>query len=177
MSNFFAKILWVIMGMLLIVAGAFCIVSPTVALGSLAFVIGVAMLFSGIGDIAIYAKIHDYIIGAGWILADGILTIVISIIFMFNQSIVAVTLPFVFGIWLIFRGVSQAIASFDFKKLNVSGWGWFLAFGIILMILGALAIVKPVGAAIALSVLIGVSLISQGLVTVVKGLCSKRIVH
>ncbi len=174
MSNLFSRVLWVLSGILLVVAGIFAIANPAAALTSLAFLIGLSMLISGVIDIVIYARGYALLAGAGWILADGILTVILSLFLLFKQVVTAAVLPFVFGMWIIFTGVSRAIGSFDLKRLGVRGWGWFLALGIVLVVLGLLCFCKPLAAAVAIGILVGVVLILEGAVAVMKGLFSAR---
>jgi len=54
------------------------------------------------------------------------------------------------------------------------GWGWFMALGIILVLLGCLVIASPFLAAIALEVLIGWTLIVAGIVTVIHSFGSRN---
>ena len=74
-NNWFTRILWLISGILMIVAGIFCFIYPIGTLWYLAFIMGVVMLLSGILDIVMYARMGHLFPGSGWVLADGILTI------------------------------------------------------------------------------------------------------
>lgn len=174
MSNLFSRVLWVLSGVLLAAAGIFAIANPAAALTSLALLIGLTMLISGVVDIVIYARGHALLAGAGWILADGILTVLLSMFLLFNQVVTAAALPFVFGMWILFTGVSRAIGSFDLKRLGVRGWGWFLALGIVLAAAGLLSFCKPLAAAVAIGILVGIVLILEGVAAVMKGLFSSR---
>ena len=56
MNKTLSRVLWIIAGVLLIVAGVYCFVSPEAALSGLSLILGLAMLFSGIVDIVIFAS-------------------------------------------------------------------------------------------------------------------------
>ena len=56
MNRTVSRVLWVIAGVLLIIAGVICLVNPGTAIASLAVLLGIAMLFSGIVDIVIFAS-------------------------------------------------------------------------------------------------------------------------
>lgn len=170
----FSRVLWVISGVLLLMAGVLSILNPAVSLSALAVMIGVAMLVSGIIDILVFIKGSDILAGAGWILADGVLTIIMALFVLFNQTVTVLTLPFIFGMWVLFTGLSRTIASVDMQKLGIPGWGWFLALGIVLMLFGFLSFVKPVAAMFAIGLLMGIVLILEGIVALMKGLFSKR---
>ena len=170
-----SRVLWVISGLLLMAAGVLALLNPGFALSYLAIVIGLAMLVSGVVDIVIYARTSRFLLGSGWVLADGILSVILALVLLFIQTVIDVTIPFVFGMWLVFTGVSKAIGSFDLKHLEVTGWGWFLALGILLAVGGVLCFVKPVVGVVAVGVLVGISLLLQGSMAILKGLFSRRL--
>lgn len=55
------------------------------------------MLISGIIDIVVFAVSSRYAAGAGWFLADGILTVLLSLFLLFNQAFIVLSLPFLFA--------------------------------------------------------------------------------
>ena len=129
MSRTASRVLWAVAGALLVISGVICLLYPEVALATLALYLGFVLLVCGVIDIVIFVKGHKFLYGAGWFLVDGILTVVISLFLLFNNAFTMLTLPFLFGMWLLMSGISKAVNSFDLKALGVSGWGWFLAFG------------------------------------------------
>ncbi|MFC1461537.1 HdeD family acid-resistance protein [Verrucomicrobiota bacterium] len=55
------------------------------------------------------------------------------------------------------------------------GWGWFMALGIVLVLLGCLVIASPFLAAVALEVVIGWTLVVAGVVTVIHAFGSRNV--
>lgn len=161
----------------------FCFLSPEFIFSSIlprawlsmALLLGIIMLLSGIVDIVVFARWHKLITGAGWILADGILTIVLSLFLMFNQILAAAALPLIFSMWLLFTGISRIVGSVDIKKAGVRGWGWFLALGIIVTVLGTVSLFEPLATLITMTILVGLNFIVQGAVYIISGLFSKRL--
>lgn len=169
------RALWIISGILLLVAGVYMLVNPAAGVASMSLMLGIIMLLSGIADIVVFARWHKFITGAGWILADGILTTVLSLFLMFNQILAAAALPLIFSMWLLFTGISRIVGSFDIKKAGVRGWGWFLALGIIVTMLGIISLFEPLATLITMTILVGLNFIVQGAVYIVSGLFSKRL--
>ena len=89
MNKTLSRILWIVAGVLLIAAGVYCFVSPDAALGGLSLMLGLAMLFSGVVDIVIFASSRRYMLGSGWflleVLALGVL-LVLSVAFLVDAS-------------------------------------------------------------------------------------------
>lgn len=174
MGNLFSRILWILSGVLLIVCGIVCMVNPGITMSTLSMFLGIAVLISGIIDIAVYMSTKDVIAGASWVLTDGIITAIVALTLLLNNSFVALAIPVILGIWLLFSGISRTISSIDLKQLGVPGWGWFTFFGILLIIFGILSFIKPIVAAFTISMLIGIPLIVLGIVVLIKGFMANR---
>ena len=174
MRKIVSRILWVFAGILLIAAWILCLMSPDLAISSLAVFLGVAMLFSGVVDLIIFATGHQYMAGAGWFLVDGVLTVLLSLFILANQWFTALTLPFIFGMWLLFSGISKFANSFDLRRLGVRGWGWFTALGLLLAVVGFVSFMDPVAGMVAITAMVGVFLLLQGFSSILRGLFTKR---
>ena len=148
--------------------------ASSASLGTLSVFLGVILPISGVADLVIFAKTRNDVGGAGWILADGILTVILSLFLLFHQMLV-VSSPVIFGMWLIFSGVSKMIISFDLKTAGARGWGWFPFLESCSRSAASSRFVKPVAAAVALGVLIGITLIIHGIIVVVKGFLADRL--
>lgn len=175
MSQTVSRILWAVVGILLLVAGMICLSNPGVALATLSLYLGVAMLLSGVIDIVIFAKASRFVAGAGWFLAEGILTVLLSLFLLFHQAFTLLSLPYIFGMWLLFSGISKFVSSFDLRALDIRGWGWCTAIGALLALAGFLAFLDPVSDLIAISVLVGLLLVFQGIVSLLRALFSHRL--
>ncbi len=174
MSRMVSRILWIIVGILLIIAGIYCLCNPDVGLISLSLYLGIILLISGIIDIVIFAKCNRYMIGAGWFLADGILTVLLSLFLLFHQTFTLLSLPFIFGMWLLFSGINQFVNSFELQNLGVRGWGWLTVLGILMAMVGFFSLFNPVANLFALSALVGLLLICDGVVTIVRACLSHK---
>ena len=170
-----SRVLWIIAGILLIIAGIFCLKSPATAIAGLSLYLGIAMLFSGMVDIVIFASASGQIAGAGWFLADGIITVLLSLFILGDQWFTALTLPFIFGMWLLFSGISTFSNSFELKRLGIPGWGWLTALGIILAVVGFFSFMDPFASVAAMTVMVGVFLVLQGILSILRGCLSHRL--
>ena len=145
MNKTVSRVLWIVAGVLLIVAGGACMLHPGAALSGLSFLLGMAMLFSGVVDIMIFATAGSSIYGSGWFLVDGILTVLLSIFLLCNQMFTMMTLPYILGMWLLFSGITKFVNSFDLRRFGVRGWGWVTAFGLLMAAAGFLSFMAPLG--------------------------------
>ena len=127
------RILNIVAGILLIAAGIYCLCNEDVAVLSAGLMLGIFMLAAGIAEIVVFAGTSGMLIGSGWLLLDGVLTVIMSLFLLFNQWFTLLSLPFLFTVWLMFSGISRFVSAFDLHALGVRGWGWVLAVGILLM--------------------------------------------
>ena len=170
MYSTFSRVVWGILGVLLLVCGVSCIVQPAAALLAMSALLGVAMLISGVLELVVYARCRRSMIGAGWFLLDGIIAVLLSLFLLFDQAFTALSLPFIFGMWLMFAGVSRVVNSLDLKAMGVRGWGWFTALGILLAAAGFLSFLDPISGALTLSFLLGFLFLFQGLSALLRAI-------
>ncbi len=175
MNRMVSRVLWIVAGVLLIIVGIYCLFNPDVGLLSLSLYIGSAMLISGIIDIVIFAKWNGKMFGTGWFLADGILTVLLALFLLFNQAFTMLSLPFIFGMWLLFSGINQFVNSFELQSFGVRGWGWLTALGILLAVVGFFSLFDPIANLFALSILVGILLICEGVAAIVRACISHRL--
>ena len=175
MKNPVVKILWLISGIILIFAGIIIMFNPAGTLETIAFVLSLALLISGVFSIVTFLTSHDKIFGAGWVLADGILDILIAAVLFLNTGVAASVLLCVFAMWALFTGISRIITSFDLKKLGISSWFWMLIAGIAITLLGFLSFIEPLAAAVTISIFIGLFFIVQGIISAVFWFYSQKI--
>jgi uncharacterized membrane protein HdeD (DUF308 family) len=144
-------------GVLMIVFGVIAIASPVVASAAVSALLGWLFIIAGIAEIA-------YAFTGGRMLANlvmGGLTVVAGGILVFSPLAGAVTLVWLLVFWCFLRGIMQIVTSFQITE----GRGWMLASGILSVLL-AVMIWRgwPSTALWALGLLVGINLISAGLV-------------
>ena len=90
------RILNIVAGILLIVAGIYCLCNEDVAVLSAGLMLGIFMLAAGIAEIVVFAAASSVMLGSGWLLLDGVLTVIMSLFLLFNQWFTMLSLPFLF---------------------------------------------------------------------------------
>lgn len=156
------KIWLAITGILLVILGILCIVYPTATLFTLAWMIGLFTLCTGISKFIFAIKTSKYLPNSGVRILSGLLQILIGILFLCNTFFVGLSLAIVFAMWVLFESVLIAVQSFDYKKVGYKGWWTMLLFGIAGVILGIAGLYNPDLSADWLSILIGIAIIAIG---------------
>lgn len=167
------RILNIVAGILLIAAGVYCLCNEDVAVLSAGLMLGIFMLAAGIAEIVVFAGTSGVLIGSGWLLLDGVLTVIMSLFLLFNQWFTLLSLPFIFTVWLMFSGISRFVSAFDLHALGVRGWGWVLAIGILLMVAGFICMMDPWVSAAAVGVTVGMVFLLEGISAIVCACISR----
>ena len=175
MSTKSVRVLNIAAGVLLIAAGVYCLCNQDIAVLSAGLLLGLFMLVSGVIEIAVFAGTSGVLIGSGWLLLDGVLTVIMSLFLLFNQWFTMLSLPFLFTIWLLFSGISRFVSAFDLRALGVRAWGWVLAIGILLIVGGFVCMMDPWVSVVAIGVTVGLLFILEGVSAIVCACISKRI--
>ena len=114
----FVKIMWVLGGVILILASCMAFFNPVTGMITFETAVSIALLISGLLSVITYIATHKIMLGAGWILADGLISLVLGGIIMCAitssdmitaQFTAAFSIFFaiIIGIWLIVSGVGQ----------------------------------------------------------------------
>ena len=161
------KALNIAAGVLLIAVGIYCLCNQDIAAMTAGLMVGILMLASGIIEIIVFAATSGLMFGSGWLLLDGVLTVILSLFLLFNQWFTMMSLPFLFTLWLLFSGISRFVSAFDLRAFGVRGWGWVLAVGIILMIAGFVCMMDPWVSVAAIGVTVGLVFLLEGVSSIV----------
>ena len=116
------KVLNIIAGVLLIAAGVYCLCNQDIAALTAGLMVGIFMLVSGVIEIVVFAATSGVLFGSGWLLLDGILTVILSLFLLFNQWFTMMSLPLLFTVWLLFSGISRFVSAFDLRAFGVRGY-------------------------------------------------------
>lgn len=98
-------------GVLNIILGIMLILSPTeVMMSTFAFIIAIDLLLLGIEQCVAYSRAKFFQAeGAGWVLFEGILNIILAIIFMFMPQM-SITISYIIAIYLTVIGIVSIYA-------------------------------------------------------------------
>ncbi len=165
------KVLGVILGCLLIVAGIYCIAAPEVTFSALGWLFGLSMLVDGVSGIFAYVGRRSMGVPSAWTLIGAIISILLGL-FVLGSTVMQFVLDSLFAylvaFWLAFDGVCRIATAFDMRALYRSGdelgksWGLTLAMGILVLVFGILCIAHPLIAAVAIGLLMGCGIIAAG---------------
>lgn len=152
-----------LIGVILFLLGVLTFVYPTQSYLGMALIFGWVILLSGIMEVILATTNRHFVTGRGWLIAGGVIEIVLGIILIFNVGLSASTLPIFLGFWLLFRGFSAIGLGGDMNSMNVPGSGWTIFSGILLVLAALWVLFQPlVFGTVAVIAWVGVSLLFAG---------------
>lgn len=160
------KIATIILGVLLLICGIYCLATPGLTFLSIGWVMGILLLLSGINATIAYFQQRKTGGKDIWDLVWGLLTVAISILLISNQLaqfMTDVALVYLFSFWVIASGATRIMVAVKLRKVATSSWIWILVLGILTVVLGIFSLLHPLLTAITLGWLIGAYIIMQGI--------------
>ena len=108
----------------------------------------------------------------GWIVALGVVYVIVGFIALGSVAMATVASVFVVGVMMIIAGVTEVIGAFQMKS-----WGKFLIWallGVLYIVAGFLTFENPLFAAVLLTLFLGASLLASGAVRLFLAFSMKR---
>ena len=163
------KIFKILAGVLLLITGIFCFAHPGELFPSIAFSLGFAMLISGVLSTFVYfwynlkGEVSDFII------AEGLLSIILGGLVLSNQLLADAAIPVFFGMWVMFSGIIRAAEAYANRK---SGWmtlTWLLSLSVLGVAAGLYSFYNTVFFAFSPVMLAGILFVVQGINVLLVG--------
>jgi len=154
--------LFLLTGLILIATGIWIFASPVDAYVSLSILFGISILMNGLFETSFAITARNSMDGWGWMLASGILDLIIGIYLLMYPGVTMAILPYVLGFWLLFRGFSAIGVAFDVKSYGARDWGWLLVLGIGIIFFGFMILAVPAFGVANIIVWTGLAFISAG---------------
>lgn len=150
-------------GLLCIVAGVLVFVFPMESYMTLSIIFGILMLLVGAAQLIIASSSGNYLAMRGYVIAGGILDLLLGVFLCVYPAVTVVLLPIMLGIWMMYHSFMIIAFGGDLETFRVGGSGWVTVGGILLLVLSILILVNPFSAGIATVIVItGVGLLVFG---------------
>ena len=165
----------IVTALLLIVLGVVCILNPVEIFQSMAWLVGLLILLTGIVSLLFGLKAQRQLPNAGSTTLLAVFQIIVGLMMICNSVISATAIVVVFALWVMFEGISLSVLSFDYKRSGYDRWWLMLIFGICSLILGFIAMRNPEAVEAFMGVLLGLGILANGIERIVAFSGLKRI--
>ena len=154
-SFIWVSVLYVILGLILTIW-------PETSGLVICYIAGSILMLYGLIRVVRYFLKNDVGVPYQFDLGIGILTFVIGLLLVLLAPSVLLIFPVVIGLAIVLDGVFQFQVAADLKKMGTNRWWWELILAIFSTLIGILLLINPFAGAAALMVILGVSLLVNG---------------
>lgn len=171
-----AKIGYIVISAALCVLGVILIVVPEFSASLLGVVCGILLvLFGSIKLIGFFSR-DLYRLAFQYDLAFGLLLIALGVIMLTHPGGLMNFICITLGLSFLADGLFKVQISLDSKRFGIRRWWLILAFAVTTCILGLLLIFRPSESSSVLTVLIGITLLSEGILNLSTVLTAVKII-
>ena len=171
-----AKAGYIVMSVMLIAAGTVLIAAPDTLASAMCSVLGVVSAVFGGVKIASYFSKDLFRLAFQHDLAEGILLMILGVTAAVKPELFLGFIGVIFGVCVLADGLLKIQTAIDAKVFGVSKWWLILAAAIAADIAGFFLIINPVESAAVVAVILGVTLVMEGLLNLITVLVAVKIV-
>ena len=172
-----AKIGYIVMSVLLCIAGGLFIVMPDVSVAGIGIFVGAAMAAFGVIKLIGYFSKDLYRLAFQYDLEFGILLIILGLVVLFRPDNFMNFICIVIGVVILLDGLFKIQIAMDSRRFGIGGWWLVLAMAILTGVVGAALIFDSARGAEILTVLLGISLLSEGILNLYTVISTVRIIR
>ena len=154
-----------VLGVLTIILGVIVSLHPSGSLNTVAVLLGVLMILSGIFQLVRVFDTNEQ--HRVWLAIGGLLFLVLGVVLIRHLNLTIAVIGLVIGITWIVQGLTGLIAGISGDVRD--GRGWWIAFGVISLIAGIVVAAAPITSLNVLATLVGVLFIVMGIFEVIGG--------
>ncbi len=159
------KVISIILGVLMVMAGIFMVMTPGITFASMGWVLGVLLILLGASGVVQYFTAGKNGKKSVWELVGGIFSLVLGGVVLINPFVALfaeVALAYAFDFWLIIGGFTRIGQAFEKRKEKEKNWGWVLTMGILTVVVGGYALFHVATLALALGMMAGIAVMMSG---------------
>jgi len=164
-----------ILGILFICTGIWVLKTPLESYLTLSILFSVTIFISGIFEIISSVANRKEMNNWGWVLAGGIIDLLLGIWLISSPLLSITVLPFVVGFMLMSRSMIAMGFAFEIRGFADSGWGWLLALGILGLLFSFVLLWNPLFAGLSIVILTGCAFITLGIYRIILSFKLKRL--
>lgn len=158
-----AKIGYIVMSVMFCVAGALFIALPDISITMIGISMGIAMIVFGIVKLVGYFSRDLFRLAFQFDLELGILLLVLGLIVLIRPDDLMTFMCIALGISILTDGLFKVQIALDSKRFGIKSWWVILALAVVAGTIGVFLIFRSAKSAQFLTVLLGVSILAEGI--------------
>ena len=158
-----AKIGYIVMSVMFCIAGALFIALPDISITMIGISMGIAMIVFGIVKLVGYFSRDLFRLAFQFDLEFGILLLVLGLIVLIRPDDLMSFICIAIGISILTDGLFKVQIALDSKRFGIKSWWVILALAVVAGTIGVFLIFRSAKSAQFLTVLLGVSILAEGI--------------
>ena len=158
-----AKIGYIVMSVMFCIAGALFIAMPDISITMIGICMGIAMIVFGIAKLVGYFSRDLFRLAFQFDLELGILLLVLGLIVLIRPDDLMTFICIALGISILTDGLFKVQIALDSKRFGIKSWWVILALAVVAGTIGVFLIFRSAKSAQFLTVLLGVSILAEGI--------------
>lgn len=165
MMDFIKRTKWayILVSCALIVFGLCLVIWPNTSAQVICVALGILLALFGAVKLFGYFSKDRFGLAFQFDFALGIITLVAGILVLLHPAAIVNALPIVLGVFILIDGAFKIQTAIDAKRFGLSGWWVILVLALVSCAFGLLLALNPFEGAAALAILLGVSLMVDGI--------------
>ncbi len=172
-----AKIGYIIISAILCALGILLIAKPDMSLSLIGVIVGIVLIVFGVIKLIGYFSKDLYRLAFQFDLAFGILLIALSVVILIRPENMMSFLCIVLGIAILADGLFKIQTALDARRFGLRTWWLILSLAIIAGVIGAVLVFRPTESARIVTMLLGMSLLAEGILNLCVALCAVKIIR
>ena len=158
-----AKVAYISACAAIAVIGLILIIFPEISMLAVCYMLGISAIVFGIVKFTGYFSSDPNGLALQFDFAFGVIAILLGLIVILHPGNVMALVPVIMGIYFMIDGIMKIQTAVDAKRFGVNGWWLILVSAIVTGAVGILLLINPFESAVALTVLLGITLLADGL--------------
>lgn len=158
-----AKIGYIVMSVMFCIAGALFIALPDISITMIGISMGIAMIVFGIVKLVGYFSRDLFRLAFQFDMELGILLLVLGLIVLIRPDDLMTFMCIALGISILTDGLFKVQIALDSKRFGIKSWWVILALAVVAGTIGVFLIFRSAKSAQFLTVLLGVSILAEGI--------------
>lgn len=172
-----AKTGYIIISLLFCALGILLIAVPGITAPALAGIFGALLILFGIVKMIGYFSKDLFRLAFQYDLASGLLLMVLGMIMIWKADNVMAFISVALGIYVLADGLLKIQIALDARVFGIRRWWMILAMAVAAGLIGCMLIVYPAKSAGVLAVLLGCSVLAEGILNLLTVLLAVRIIR
>lgn len=158
-----AKNAYIAISIVMILLGLLLVIWPEISLSMFCYMIGIVLVVAGVIKLFGYFSKDLYRLAFQFDLAFGIVSILMGAVFIAHPEHILAIVPTIMGVVILADGAFKIQTACDAKRFGLSTWWMIVVLAVLTSCCGLLLIFKPFEGAIAMMILLGVTLLVDGI--------------